>query len=495
MRFDLIQKSITEVECDVIVVNMFEETKELTGATGAVDSAVGGALKALIDREGFEGKVGQTTDLTPCGGVPAGRIILVGLGKKDELDADKVRNASAAAARRAKDLSAKKVATVLHGAGAGGLDPAAAAQAVVEGAILSTYQFLKHKTKDVKLSSIEEIDIIETDESKTGAIKTGMQRGKITAEATSLARDLVNEPANIVTPSYLAEQAKLVADETGLDCRVIEREEMKKMGMNLLLAVSKGSREEPKFIILKYTSPGATKTVAIAGKGITFDSGGLNLKPSAGLDSLKDDMAGAAAVLATMKAIGALKPKVNVLALMPATENLPGGNATKPGDVVVGLSGRSVEINNTDAEGRLILSDAVAYAEREGVDEIIDMATLTGACIVALGKRIAGIFGSDQGMIDKLIAAANAGGEKLWQLPLLPDYDELLNSDFADMKNTPNEAGAITGALFIKRHIEKTPWVHIDIAGPSFGDRDSGTSTKGASGFGVYTLVNYLMAQ
>jgi leucyl aminopeptidase len=493
MQFQAIQKSATQAKCDVLVVNLFEGLKEPGGATAAVDRAVGGAITALIEREKFEGKIGQVTDLTPCGGVPAARIVIVGLGKQEDFDSDKIRRASSAAARRARDLAAKRVATILHGGGIGGIDPAAAARALVEGGLLGTYQFTKHKTSDVKPNPIEQVDIVETDGGKIDAIKVGIGLGQRVAEAVNFARDLGNEPANVVTPTYLADQAMAIAAETDIECRVIGRDEMERMGMNLLLAVSKGSRQEPKFIVMRYAAGSGRKTVALAGKGITFDSGGLNLKQGEGLDTMKDDMAGAAVVLGAMRAISALKPNVNVLGLVPATENMPGGSATHPGDVAVGLSGKSVEINNTDAEGRLIIADAVAFAEREGVDEIVDVATLTGACVVALGRGMAGIFGTDQALVDRLISAGVDAGEKLYQLPLHLEYEESLKSDVADIKNAPREAGAITGALFIKKHIEKTPWAHIDIAGPSFSDKDTPIGPKGGTGFGVGTLTNYVV--
>ncbi|HOK54033.1 MAG TPA: leucyl aminopeptidase, partial [Armatimonadota bacterium] len=450
MQFNVLQKSLTEAECDVLVVNLFEGVKQPGGGTGAVDKAVGGAITQLIERENFEGKLGQTVDLTPASGVKAPKILVVGLGKQEEFNANKVREASSAAARKAKEFSAKKVATILHGAGTGGIEPSAAARALVEGTILGTYEYTKHKTKDVKPNPLEQIDIIELDAAKIDAIKQGISRGQITAEATNFARDLTNEPANILTPTLMAEQAASIAKEGGLECRIIGQEEMKQLGMNLILAVAKGSMQEPKFIILKYTAPGASKTVAFVGKGITFDSGGLNLKQGEGMADMKDDMSGAGVVLATMSAVAKLKPKVNVLGIMPATENMIGGNATHPGDVIRGFSGKTVEINNTDAEGRLILVDGVAFAEKEGADEIIDIATLTGACVVALGRQMAGILGTDQSMIDRIISAGEESGEKFWQLPLHEGYQDTLKSDVADMKNSPGHAGTITAALFIK---------------------------------------------
>ncbi len=493
MQVVTVRGSVTEALCDVLIVNLFEGVKRPGGATGAVDQALGGAISALIEREGFEGKLGETLDLTTGGAIGASRVIIVGLGKADAFDADAIRKASAVAARRARNLSARRVASIIHGAGIGGIDPALASRATTLGTLLGLYKFTRLKT-DKPTREVEEFAIIEKDESKLAAIEAGMRIGKTVADAVSFARDLTNEPANVVTPGYLAETARTIAGEFGMECRVFEREEIAELGMGLLTAVARASAEPPKFIRLEYKSPNATRRIAVIGKGVTFDSGGLNLKPGDSMAAMKDDMGGAAAVLAAMRAVGELKPEVNVLALVPATENMIGGNATHVGDVIRALSGKTVEIDNTDAEGRLILSDAATYAESEGVDEIIDVATLTGACVVALGRGMAGVLGSDQGIVERLIKAGAKDGEKLWQLPLHTDYLDNLKSETADMKNAGSrEGGAIIGALFIKNHIKGTPWAHIDVAGPVTLDRESALSTKGSTGFGTATLVNYLL--
>ncbi len=495
MRFDVKQGLLAEAECDVLIVSVFEGATELTGATGEVDAASGGALKTLIEQEKFEGKLGEIADLTPSEDVKARRVVVVGLGRKEEFDCDKARKASSAAARKARDLSAKRVSTALSGEGADGLNPEAYAQALVEGTILGTYQFTKFKTADAKTNPIEEIAIIINDGGQVEAAKSGASRGEIIAQAKNFARDLTNEPANSLTPTVFAAKAQQIAEEAGLEYRVINRDEMKRIGMNLLLAVSKGSIEEPKFVILRYRAPKPAKTIALVGKGITFDSGGLNIKQGEGMADMKDDMTGAGVILATMKAISALKPNVNVVGSMPLTENMPGGNAMRPGDIIKALSGKTVEINNTDAEGRLILADGVAFAEREQADEIIDIATLTGACVVALGRQIAGVMGPSQEMIDKLIRSGKDSGEPLWQLPLVPEYKDSIKSEFADMKNSGGrEAGTITATFFIKEHVTKNEWTHIDIAGPCNVDKETPLGPKGGTGFGVGLLINYLMS-
>lgn len=496
MRFDVVQKSLAQATCDVLVVNLFEGVKEPTGVTAVVDKAVGGAITALIEREKFEGKIGKVADFTPAGDVKATKIVLVGLGKEEEFDVDKIRRAASAAARRARDLSAKRIATVFHGGSKEGIDPSAAARAIVEGTILGTYQFTRHKTVDVKPNPIEQVDIFETDAGKIDAIRAGVTLGEVMADATNFARDLSNEPANILTPSRFADIAQSVAKEGGLECRVFGRDEMERMGLNLVLAVGKGSAQEPKFVVLRYKASAGAKTVAFVGKGLTFDSGGINLKGGSGMGDMKDDMSGAGVVLAAMGSIAKLKPKVNVLGIMPLTENMPGGNATKPSDVFLAFSGKTVEIDNTDAEGRLVLADGIAYAEREKADEIIDIATLTGACVVALGRDMAGIMGSDQNLIDNIIRAGAQSGEKIWQLPLHKDYEDELKSEVADTKNAGNRwAGAITAALFLKKHVSDTPWAHIDIAGPCAVDGETPIGPKGGTGFGVGTLVGYVMSK
>ncbi|MDO8587671.1 MAG: leucyl aminopeptidase [Armatimonadota bacterium] len=494
MRFSVSQGSLTEASCDALIVNLFQDVKHPGGGTGAVDRALGGAITQLIADEGFEGKLGQTAALQTYGRIPATKVILVGLGKAEEFTTDGVRRASAAAAKRAADANAKKVSTILHGAGIGGLDPGECTLALVEGAALGLYKFLKYKTVDRKETSVEEVEIVEMDASKLEAIRAGAAKGEITSDATIFARDLVNDPSNSATPTMLAETARKIAEENGLECSVLDREQIAESGMNLLLAVAQGSAQPPKFIVLRYSSPGASRTVAIVGKGITFDSGGLSLKPADGMENMKDDMSGSAAVLAAMRAITKIAPPVNVLGIAPATENMPGGGAVKPGDVIRSLNGKTVEINNTDAEGRLVLADALAYAVKEGADEIIDVATLTGACVVALGRGMSGIMSNNDELADRLIAIGEKEGDPLWRLPLFKDYKEMLISEVADLKNAPGrEAGAIAGGMFLHEFVEDKPWAHIDIAGPSFLDKATLTAPKGGTAAGTRILVRYLM--
>jgi leucyl aminopeptidase len=368
------------------------------------------------------------------------------------------------------------------------------ARALVLGTILGTYQHIRLKTEDVKDNSIELFEIVELSPGKLDDIEHGIRRAEVIGDAITFARDLANEPSNIVTPSHLSNIAEEMATEFDMRCAVRDRAGIEEEGMNLLAAVARGSGVEPRFIEMRYEFPNAEKTVAIVGKGITFDSGGYSLKTAEGMQDMKGDMAGAAAVLAAMRAVGKLKPSVNVLALIPATENSIGGQATHPGDVFKSYSGKTVEIVDTDAEGRLILADAIAYASKAGVDEIVDVATLTGACVVALGKKISGILGTEQSLVDRLIEAGASCGEKLWQLPLDSDYKDQIRSDIADLKNgsSGKGAGPITAALFMEAFTSGVAWAHIDLSA-SDTDEDTPLAKKGNTGAGAGTLIEYLL--
>jgi leucyl aminopeptidase len=316
------------------------------------------------------------------------------------------------------------------------------------------------------------------------------------AEATNLARDMVNEPANYMTPGDMAGMAAELAESYGLKLKVLERKQMQELGMGALLGVAEGSRQPPKFIILRYRGgDSAEADMVLAGKGVTFDSGGISIKPSRKMDEMKGDMAGGAAVMAAMSAIAQIKPRVNVTALIPATENLPSGSALKPGDIVTAINGKTIEIISTDAEGRLILADALGYAEKLGAKVIIDVATLTGACQVALGDVVTGAFGNNQGLVDKVIAAGAEAGELIWQMPMYDQYKEQNKSDVADIKNVGGRyAGAITAAQFLAEFVGDTPWVHLDIAGTSMSTKERAYLVKGATGVAVRTLVNLVLA-
>ena len=480
---------ISQIETDALIVNLFEGVKHPGGATGAVDSALGGAISALVKEGEFKGELNQTAVIHSLGRIPAKRVIIAGLGKSEEFTADRIRQVSGASLRQARALGAKRVSTIVHGAGIAGFAPEVAAQALAEGAILGLYTFDKYlKNKEQK--EIEELLVVEFDEKKIPEVEQGVEKGKIFAEAQDLVRNLVNEPSNRMTPRVLAEKAKEVAERFSLGIEVLGEEELRKMGAEAFLAVARGSEEPCRLIVMRYESDPQAATVALVGKGITFDSGGVSLKPSKGMEEMKADMAGGAAVIGAMQIIAQLKPKVNVFGIIPASENMPSGHALKPGDVIRSLGGKSIEIISTDAEGRLILADALTYAQRLGASKIIGIATLTGGCIVALGKLTAAVLGTDQELVDLLIEVSQQTGEKMWQLPLFEEYFDQIKSEIADVKNSGGrEASTITGAMFLKQFVDKTPWVHIDIAGKELADKEKGYLVKGATGYGARTLA------
>jgi len=488
------QGSLTETPCDALIVNLFEGIRQPGGGTGAVDRALGGAISNQIEEEEFDGKLGKCMVVRPCGEFPAKKVIVVGLGKSSEFGQLEVMKAAAGAIRKCKDLKATRVASILHGARIAGLPTFDCARATALGAILGAYEFNRWKTEDVTHNTVESFEIVELSPDKIAEIGRGVDRAQLVGDGIIFARDLVNEPSNVVTPAHLADIAQSIAEDNGMAVKIMDRAEFEAAGMGLYAAVAKGAAVDPKFIEIKYTHPEARKTIALIGKGITYDTGGYSLKGSESMANMKDDMSGAAAVLAAMKVAGEIKPKVNILALIPATENAIGANAIHPGDIAKSFSGKTVEINNTDAEGRLTLADAVAYANSADVDEIIDLATLTGACVTALGREISGVFGTDQSLVDKLIAAGKSCGELMWQLPLYTDYKEHLKSDVADLRNAEKGGpGAVLGALFIHSFVGDTKWAHIDLSSTLI-DKDLPLAKKGAVGMGAGTLAEYLIS-
>ena len=496
MEVKVISGDITKIAADAVIVNLFQGVQRPGGATGAVDQALDGAISQLIARGEIKGKLNEVTVIHTLGRMEAARAVVVGLGKQDDFTLDRIRGIMAEACKSLRKLGAEQVATIVHGAGIGGIDPEKAAQAIVEGSILGLYTFDKHRTKEPEHRELKELLIVERDETKIQDLEQGVYRGKVLAQATSLARDLVNQPANYMTPSNMVQAAREVAEAWGLELEVLERDEMERLGMGALLGVAQGSAQPPKFIILSYRGGDSSQSpLGLIGKGITFDSGGISIKPAEGLADQKGDMAGGAAVIAAMRAIAELKPKLNVTALIPATENLPSGTALKPGDVLKAMNGKTIEVVNTDAEGRLILVDALCYARKLGLSPLIDVATLTGACHVALGDFCTGAFTNNQELADKVIQAGQDSGERIWQLPMYEEYKEQNKSDVADIKNTGGRwGGAITAAQFLAEFAEDTPWVHLDIAGTAQAEKDRTYLVKGATGVMVQTLVNLALS-
>jgi len=491
MEIKLVSGDIAQVAVDAILVNLFEGMEKPSGATLAVDEALGSAITQLIQEGEIKGKLGEVTLIHTLGKIPAKRVAVVGLGKKEAFNLDRARGSVAEGLRALRRAGAARAATIPFGDGLGGIDPAKSARAVAEGAILGLYTFTQHQTKPDE-KQIRELLLVERDETKLQEMEEGIRIGRIMAEATNLARDMVNQPANVVTPSAMAEAARKIAEGSGLGFRVMERAEMEALAMGGILGVAQGSIQPPKFIILEYKGgPAGQPPLGLVGKAITFDSGGISIKPSEGMQEMKGDMAGGAAVIAAMGAIAQLKPAVNVTGLIPATENLPSGSAMKPGDILRILGQKTVEVISTDAEGRLILADALAYANKLGLKPLVDLATLTGACHVALGDLYSGAFSNNQELLDKVVQAGKETGERHWPMPTEEEYKEQYKSDVADMKNVGGRwGGAITAALFLQEFAGETPWVHLDIAGPSRSERDRGYLVKGATGVGVRTLIN-----
>ena len=495
MEVKVITGDITSVEADAIIVNLFEGVEQPGGATGAVDKALSKAITSLIKQGEFKGKFNEISIIHSLGKIPSRIVAVAGLGKKADFTLDRIRILAAELSRSLRRLNCRRVATIVHGAGIGGVSSEAACLAITEGSLLGLYRFRKHITKENENKEVAELLIVERDAAKLQALKSGCRRGKLLAEATNMARDWINEPANYMTPTELAKVAQKLARAHGLDVAILNREQMEKEGMGSLLGVARGSCQPPKLIVLSYRGDKKSRvTSGFVGKGITFDSGGISIKPSENMWEMKGDMAGAAAVMAAVAAIAQLKLKINVTAVVPATENLPSGKALKPGDILQAINGKTIEVVNTDAEGRLILADALGYATKKGFSPLIDIATLTGACHVALGDICSGIFGNSQELIDKIVKAGTEAGERLWQMPMYDEYKEQNKSDVADIKNSGGRfGGAITGAQFLSEFAGKTPWAHIDIAGTFMAEKEQGYLVKGATGVCVRTLVNFAL--
>jgi leucyl aminopeptidase len=480
---------IARIEADAIIVNLFEGVDQPSGATAAVDEALDGAISSLISQGGVNGKFGEVSIIHTFGRLPAGIVAIAGLGRREDFNGDRIRGVAGEFCRALRKVNCHKIATILHGAGMGSMELEASAQAITEGALLGLYSFVKYKKPEYE--NITEMLLVAREEGVVPVLERAIGKGRVIAEAVNLARDMGNEPANYMTPGQMAKVAKEIAGKYDLEIKVFDRKDMGAMGMGALLGVAKGSSESPKLIILGYRgNKHSGKTIGFLGKGITFDSGGISIKPSEGMADMKDDMAGAGAVMMALGAIAQLKPKINVTAIIPATENLPSGTALKPGDVLKAMNGKTIEVISTDAEGRLILADALSYAQKLGLSPLIDLATLTGACRVALGLSWSGLFGNDQDLVKKLLGAAQRTGEKMWHMPMPDEYKEQIKSEIADIKNTGNRyGGAITAALFLAEFVDDTPWVHIDIAGPRLSNKEGGYIVKGATGFGVRTLI------
>ena len=495
MEIKVITGDIAQIEADAIVVSLFEGVEQPGGATAVVDRALDGVISSLISRREIKGKFGEVSIVHTFGKLPGRMVAVAGLGKSQDLNADRIRGVAGEFCRALRKLNCRKIATILHGAGAGGIEPVASAEAIAEGALLGLYSFTKYKKPEYE--DVKEMLIVVKEEERAPSLERAVEKARVVAEAASLARTMVDEPANYMTPTRMAEAAREIAGKYDLEFKVFDREDMEAMGMGALLGVARGSNEPPKLMTLSYRGDGRSQeALGFLGKGITFDSGGISIKPSEGMGEMKGDMAGAAAVVTALGAIAQLKPQINVTAIIPATENLPSGTALKPGDILKAMNGKTIEVISTDAEGRLILADALCYAQKLGLSPLIDLATLTGACRIALGTLYGGLFSNNRDLAEKVLKAGERAGERMWQMPMPAEYKELIKSEIADIKNSGNRlGGAITAALFLAEFAGDTPWVHVDIAGPASSTKESGYLVKGATGFGVRTLVEFALSE
>lgn len=486
-----IEKALLErVRAEVLVIGLFEDVKALSGEARTLDKALKGKVSSALSSGDFHGKVGESLLIYTDGKISAKRLLLIGLGKQAEFNLEGIRRAAGRSAKGVNRLEKKEFHAILPEI-AKGVPLQDQARAWTIGAIMANYKYTAFKGKEESAKKeLREARLVSRDSGKVKEIQKGISQGEAIAEVVNQAREMINSPGNVMTPTKLAETAKKLAEENRIKSEILGPKEIAALKMGGLLGVSSGSDQPPRFIVLDYKPAGRIKkTIAVVGKGITFDSGGISIKPAQGMDQMKYDMSGGAAAIGTAVLAARLKLPLRIVSIIPATENLPSGKALKPGDIIRMYSGKNVEVVNTDAEGRLILADALAYAKKFKPNAIIDLATLTGACVVALGNEAAGLLGNDEKLIADVKKAGEASGERVWELPLWKEYSELIKSEVADIKNAGGrEAGTIQGAAFLKQFVEKVPWVHLDIAGVAWLEKEKDYLCKGATGTGIRLL-------
>ncbi len=487
-----------KAETDLLAVGIFAGAK-LDKLCAELNSRLDGQIEQLIKLGDFTGKAGTSAIIYTNNKIAAKRLLLIGLGEAKKTTLDTARKAAAQAANKAVAIKAKTLALALHKAFGAGLDLSQIAQAVAEGVYCGSYRYDEYITaaENGRLDSLA-VDLIDPDSAKTKKLDKGLQCGIIIGKAQSAARTIANRPGNVINPPALAETAKnFVKNTPGLTCTIFDQKQLAANGMGGILAVGSGSVNPPRFIVIKYTPQKAAKglpTVALVGKAITFDSGGLSIKPAANMEEMKLDKSGGIAVMATLKAAAEMKLPVNLYGLIPSAENLPSGSSYRPGDIITTYSKKTVEVQNTDAEGRMILCDALHYAVKQNCDVIIDVATLTGACMVALGKYMAGLMGNDDKLIKQLQKAAEQSGEKVWHMPSGDEYADEMKSKIADLKNVGSKwGGACTAAAFLRQFIGDKKWAHLDIAGMDMFEKPTEFAAEGSSGYGVRILTTYLI--
>jgi leucyl aminopeptidase len=493
MQITLENKPISTLAEDAVVTYLFEESDPIRGRVAELDKLTGGLLARLAKSGELTGKALELTLVHAPGGLKTPRLLLVGAGKREQFNPATLRKVAGAALRHLKTRGVHKFVFALR---EGDLNEEAA-QAVTEAAIVADFETDKYKTDKKNDKFIEALSIAGFGDAEKATGEKGIARGRFIGDAQNFTRDLVNEPSNKLTPRILAEKAEAMAKEAGLKVEILDEKKIADLKMGALLSVAQGSVEPPRVIVVTYTpanpKPGAP-VVGLVGKAVTFDTGGISIKPADGMEKMKYDMAGGATMLGVMRALAALKPNVKVICVVPATENMPGGKAQKPGDIQTAMSGKTIEVLNTDAEGRLILADGIHYAKQLGATHLVDAATLTGAIVVALANINVGVFGSDQAWTDKLLASAKAAGEKMWPMPTDEEYREFIKGSFADIQNigSGKGGGAITGAMFLKEFSGDTPWIHLDIAGTAWNDEAKPWLAKGPTGVALRTLVHLI---
>jgi len=495
MQIALETRPYAGLETEALVTYVFEEDDPVRGRIAEIDQATGGLLRKLAKSGELTGKTLEFTLVHSPAGLKAARLLLVGAGKREQFNGATLRKIAGAALRYLKSKSVKQIAFLVREKDA----TEESAQVVVEGLLAANFESDKYKTDKKNNKSVDTLALAGYSDAERAAGEKGLARGRVIADAQNFARDLVNEPSNKLTPKMLAEKAEAMAREAGLAVDILDEKKIADLKMGALLSVAQGSVEPPRMIVVTYTPPNlkpGAPVIALVGKAVTFDTGGISIKPADGMEKMKYDMAGGATMLGTIRALAALKPAVKVICVVPSTENMPGGKAQKPGDIQTAMSGKTIEVLNTDAEGRLILADAITYAKQLGATHIVDAATLTGAIVVALANINVGVFGSDQPWTDKLLASAKATGEKMWQMPIDDEYREFIKGSVADIQNigSGKGGGAITGAMFIKEFAGDTPWIHLDIAGTAWNDDAKPWLAKGPTGVALRTLVHLVMS-
>jgi leucyl aminopeptidase len=495
MQISLEIKPYATLETDALVTYLFEDSDPIQGGIAEIDQATSGLLRRLSKSGELTGKSLEMTLVHAPAGLKAARLLLVGAGKRDKFDGATLRRMAGATLRYLKARSVKQFAFLARESDL----TEDVAQVITEGIVAANFESDKYKTDKKNDKCVDAVLLAGYSDKERAAGEKGLSRGRVIADAQNFTRDLVNEPSNKLTPKILAEKAEVMAREAGLAVEILDERKIADLKMGALLSVAKGSVEPPRVMVVTYTpaspKPGAP-VIGLVGKAVTFDTGGISIKPADGMEKMKYDMAGGATMLGVMRALAALKPNVKVICVVPSTENMPGGKAQKPGDIQTAMSGKTIEVLNTDAEGRLILADGITYIKQLGATHLVDAATLTGAIVVALANVNVGVFGSDQPWTDKLLASAKAVGEKMWQMPMDDDYREFIKGTVADIQNigSGKGGGSITGAWFIREFAGETPWIHLDIAGTAWNDDAKPWLAKGPTGIALRTLINLVMS-